>query len=173
MPPLPGAHQISPQSGLFFNALMMACSRPPPPTTNIFLAILQHSPKTGYFPSGFSSYNLSVTFGDTSPCRRGFGIPQTLPLRQRLPYQGSWHCEAMTERLYHIPRFRSVSRLPERYPSYNLSVSHPLDSSPWRKDSLRPEGDVANSDRGRTTIGKEAKFAQCQSLSYQERCHRR
>ena len=24
MPPLPGAHQISPQSGLFFSALMMA-----------------------------------------------------------------------------------------------------------------------------------------------------
>ena len=27
-------------------------------------------------------------------------------------------------------------------------------SSPCRKDSLRPEGDVANSDRGRTTIGR-------------------
>ena len=46
-------------------------------------------------------------------------------------------------------------------------------SSPGRKDSLRPEGDVANSDRGRTTLGEEAKFAQCQGLSYQERCHRR
>ena len=33
----------------------------------------------------FPRYNLSVTFGDTSPCRRGFGIPQTLSLRQRLP----------------------------------------------------------------------------------------
>ena len=27
-------------------------------------------------------------------------------------------------------------------------------SSPGRKDSLRPEGDVANSDRERTTIGR-------------------
>ena len=27
-------------------------------------------------------------------------------------------------------------------------------SSPCRKDSLRPEGDVANSDRGRTTTGE-------------------
>ena len=27
-------------------------------------------------------------------------------------------------------------------------------SSPGRKDSLRPEGDVANSDRGRTTTGE-------------------
>ena len=56
---------------------------------------------------------------------------------------------------------------------YNLSVSLALDSSPGRKDSLRPEGDVANSDRGRTTIGKEVKFTECQSLSYKERCHRR
>ena len=39
---------------------------------------------------------------------------------------------------------------------YNLSVSHPLDSSP---------------SRGAT--GEEMKFAQCQSLSYKERCHRR
>ena len=36
---LDGAHQISPQSGLFFSALMMACSRPPPPTTKIFFCI--------------------------------------------------------------------------------------------------------------------------------------
>ena len=56
---------------------------------------------------------------------------------------------------------------------YNLSVSLALDSSPCRKDSLRPEGDVANSDRGRTTLGEEVKFTGCQSLSYQERCHRR
>ena len=27
-------------------------------------------------------------------------------------------------------------------------------SSPGRKDSLRPEGDVANSDRGRTATGE-------------------
>ena len=48
-----------------------------------------------------------------------------------------------------------------------------LASFPGRKDSLRPEGDVANSDRGRTNTGEEMKFAQCQSLSYKERCHRR
>ena len=35
----------------------------------------------------------------------------------------------------------------------NLSVAFG-NSSPTRKDSLRPEGDVANSDRGRTTIGR-------------------
>ena len=39
---------------------------------------------------------------------------------------------------------------------YNLSVSLALDSSP-----------------GRGAIGKEVKFAQCQGLSYKERCHRR
>ena len=32
-------------------------------------------------------------------------------------------------------------------------------SSPDRKDSLRPEGDVANSDRGRTTIGRTGNSA--------------
>ena len=53
--------------------------------------------------AGDPSYNLSVTFGDTSPCRRGLGIPQTSPSRQWLPYQGSWHREAMTERLYYMP----------------------------------------------------------------------
>ena len=78
---------------------------------------------------GSPSCNLSVTFGDTSPCRRGLGIPQTSPSRQwssslcrysrHLPpaggsfsYQGSWHREAMTERLYYMPRFRFASRLP-------------------------------------------------------------
>ena len=40
---------------------------------------------------------------------------------------------------------------------YNLSVSLALASSPGRKDSLRPEGDVANSDRGRTTFGRPGK----------------
>ena len=63
-------------------------------------------------PEGDPSYNLSVTFGDTSPCRRGLGIPQTSPSRQWLPYQGSWHREAMTERLYYMPRFRFASRFP-------------------------------------------------------------
>ena len=38
----------------------------------------------------------------------------------------------------------------------NLSVCF-ADSSPDRKDSLRPEGDVANSDRGRTTLGRPGK----------------
>ena len=66
---------------------------------------------------GSPSYNLSVTFGDTSPCRRGLGIPQTSPSRQWLPYQGSWHREAMTERLYYMPRFRFASRFPEALPS--------------------------------------------------------
>ena len=107
--------------------------------------------------------NLSVTFGDTSPGRRGLGRPgkpccphrptwaqssgpcshwqrlrdcaltkgagqapvnldsgarsfpiaenfarpaQPSPTRQWLPYQGSWHREAMTERLYYMARFR-------------------------------------------------------------------
>ena len=31
-------------------------------------------------PEGHPLYNLSVTFGDTSPGRRGLGIPQTLLL---------------------------------------------------------------------------------------------
>ena len=31
-------------------------------------------------------------------------------------------------------------------------------SSPGRKDSLRPEGDVANSDRGRTASGESVMF---------------
>ena len=35
-----------------------------------------------------------------------------LPTRQWLPYQGSWHREAMTERLYYMPRFRFASRFP-------------------------------------------------------------
>ncbi len=43
---------------------------------------------------GFLRQNLSVTFGDTSPGRRGLGIPQTSSLRQRLPYQGSWRAQA-------------------------------------------------------------------------------
>ena len=37
MPPLPGAAKISVARGLFFRLLMMACSRPPPPTTKIFI----------------------------------------------------------------------------------------------------------------------------------------
>ena len=65
----------------------------------------------------FPRYNLSVTFGDTSPCRRGFGIPQTLPLRQRLPYQGSWHCEAMTERfVFNTSRSESLPRKMQKPP---------------------------------------------------------
>ena len=35
-----------------------------------------------------------------------------LPTRQWLPYQGSWHREAMTERLCYMPRFRFASRFP-------------------------------------------------------------
>ena len=42
------------------------------------------------------------------------------------------------------------------FPSYNLSVGLTPASSP-----------------GRGAIGKEVKFTECQSLSYQERCHRR
>ncbi len=62
---------------------------------------------------GVPSCNLSVSHPlDTSPCRRGLGIPQTSPSRQWLPYQGSWHREAMTERLYYMPRFRFASRFP-------------------------------------------------------------
>ena len=55
-----------------------------------------------------------------------------LPTRQWLPYQGSWHREAMTERLYPMPRFRSVSRLSAGDPSYNLSVTFG-DTSPCRR----------------------------------------
>ncbi len=61
-------------------------------------------------PKGFPPCNLSVTCGDTSPCRRGLGIPQTSPLRQGLPYQGSWRAVGETERLYYMARFRFVSR---------------------------------------------------------------
>ncbi len=82
------------------------------------------------FPEGDPSYNLSVTCGDTSPGRRGLGIAQTSSLRQRLPYKGSWR-EA-PERLYHMPRFRFVTRLPEGDPSYNLSVTCG-DTSPGRR----------------------------------------
>ena len=56
-----------------------------------------------------------------------------LPTRQWLPYQGSCHREAMTERLYYMPRFRFASRLREGVPSCNLSVSHPLNTSPCRR----------------------------------------
>ena len=62
------------------------------------------------FSEGYPSYNLSVTFGDTSPGRRGLGIPQTSPLCQGLPYQGSWRAVGETERLYYMARFRFVSR---------------------------------------------------------------
>ena len=54
------------------------------------------------------------------------------PTRQGLPYQGSWHRKAMTERLYYMPRFRFVTRLPEGDPSYNLSVTFG-DTSPCRR----------------------------------------
>ena len=57
---------------------------------------------------------------------------QPPPTRQWLPYQGSWHCEAMTERLYPMPRYRSVSRLSAGDPSYNLSVTFG-DTSPCRR----------------------------------------
>ena len=49
-----------------------------------------------------------------------------------------------------------LNRETEQQHVYNLSVGLTPASSP-----------------GRGAIGKEAKFAQCQSLSYQERCHRR
>ena len=57
-------------------------------------------------PEDYPSYNLSVTCGDTSPCRRGFGIAQTSPLCQWLPYQGSWRAVGETERLYYMARSR-------------------------------------------------------------------
>ena len=47
---------------------------------------LYHMPRfrsVSWFPESYPSYNLSVTYGDTSPCRRGLGIPQTIPLRRR------------------------------------------------------------------------------------------
>ena len=58
-------------------------------------------------PEGYPSCNLSVTFGDTSPCRRGLGIPKTSSLRQWLPYQGSWGAVGETERLYKGKRILS------------------------------------------------------------------
>ena len=73
-------------------------------------------------PAGYPSYNLSVTCGDTSPCRRGLGIAQTLPPRQWLPYQGSWHREAMTERLYYIARSRFASYFPHTITYYTPPV---------------------------------------------------
>ena len=42
---------------------------------------MPHFRSVSRLSAGNPSYNLSVTFGDTSPCRRGFGIPQTSPLR--------------------------------------------------------------------------------------------
>ena len=54
------------------------------------------------------------------------------PTRQWLPYQGSWHREAMTERLYYMPRFHFALRFPEGYPPYNLSVTFG-DTSPSRR----------------------------------------
>ena len=83
-------------------------------------------------PEGLLLYNLSVTYGDTSPGRRGFGIAQTSPPRQRLPYQGSWRAVGETERLYHMTRFRFALRFPEGFPSYNLSVTCG-DTSPGRR----------------------------------------
>ena len=65
------------------------------------------------------------------PDAKNFARPaRSLPARQWLPYQGSWR-EA-PERLYHMPRFRSVSWLPEGNPSYNLSVTFG-DTSPGRR----------------------------------------
>ena len=89
-------------------------------------------------PAGYPSCNLSVTCGDTSPGRRGLGIAQTSPPRQRLPYQGSWHREAMTERLYHMTRSRFASYFPHTITYYTLSVSqtdrlHPRFSRGYNK----------------------------------------
>ena len=60
----------------------------------------------------------------SSFCRYSRHLP---PAGGSLSYPGSWR-EA-PERLYHMPRFRSVSWLPEGNPSYNLSVTFG-DSSP-------------------------------------------
>ena len=93
---------------------------------------MAHSRFALRLPEGDPSYNLSVTFGDTSPCRRGLGITQTSSLRQWLPYQGSCRAVGETERLYYITRFRSALRFPGGYPSYNLSVTCG-DTSPCRR----------------------------------------
>ena len=67
------------------------------------------------------------------PIAENFARPvQPSPTRQWLPYQGSWRAVGETERLYHMPHFRSVSRLPEGNPSYNLSVTCG-DTSPCRR----------------------------------------
>ena len=79
------------------------------------------------------SYNLSVTFGDTSPGRRGLGIAQTLSLRQRLPYQGSWRAVGETERLYYmlLYGFRGAGIASERsYRDKALKFTRILENKP-------------------------------------------
>src|SRR5699024_1978816 len=60
MPPLPGAHQISVQAGLCFRARMMACSRPPPPTTRIFITVLPYAASVMEQPQPAESHGDAV-----------------------------------------------------------------------------------------------------------------
>ena len=70
----------------------------------------------------------------SSLCRYSRHLP---PAGGSLSYQGSWHREAMTERLYYIPRFRFALRFPAGYPPCNLSVTFG-DTSPSRRGLGRP-----------------------------------
>ena len=65
----------------------------------------------------------------SSLCRYSRHLP---PAGGSLSYQGSWHREAMTERLYYMPRFHFALRFPEGYPPCNLSVTFG-DTSPGRR----------------------------------------
>ena len=69
---------------------------------------------------------LSVTFGDSSPMGRALGEEGNFPTRQCLPSIGE---VARRRRDGEVP-FRCGSR--SGSPSYNLSVSLSLDSSPSR-----------------------------------------
>ena len=67
------------------------------------------------------------------PIAENFARPaRPPPTRQWLPYQGSWQREAMTERLYYMPRFHFALRFPESHPPCNLSVTFG-DTSPGRR----------------------------------------
>ena len=95
---------------------------------------LYHRPRfhsASRLPEGDPLYNLSVTFGDTSPGRRGLGIPQTSPSCQRLPYQGSWRAAGETERLYYMLLHGFWGAMTERsYRAKTLKFTRILENKP-------------------------------------------
>src|SRR5699024_2790119 len=60
MPPLPGAHQISVQAALCFRARTRACSRPPPPSTRIFITALPNAASVMEQPQPAESHGDAV-----------------------------------------------------------------------------------------------------------------